>query len=107
MKNCVIETWDPNEGPAFPKEFTFDSVYDQDSNTETIYNDICYPLVEVYNVSLLKIQVFWSFECSIGNLMRVFRIKLPPVGKLVRRCAFVQNLCKTTAILTYFFNVLH
>lgn len=47
MRDCVIETWDPNEGPSFPKQFTFDSVYDQDSTTETIYNEICYPLVEV------------------------------------------------------------
>lgn len=42
----MIETWDPSEGPSFPKQFTFDSVYDQDAMTETIYNDICYPLVE-------------------------------------------------------------
>lgn len=49
MKNCVVETWDPQEGPSFPKQFTFDSTYDQDSQTETIYNEICYPLVEVGN----------------------------------------------------------
>ncbi|XP_018561737.1 osmotic avoidance abnormal protein 3 isoform X2 [Anoplophora glabripennis] len=42
----MIETWDPSEGPSFPKQFTFDSTYDQDSQTEIIYNDICYPLVE-------------------------------------------------------------
>lgn len=47
MRDCMVETWDPLEGPSFPKQFTFDSVYDQDSATETIYNDICYPLVEV------------------------------------------------------------
>ncbi|KAJ8950766.1 hypothetical protein NQ318_011259 [Aromia moschata] len=46
IQNCVVETWDPNEGPSFPKQFTFDSTYDQDSNTEIIYNEICYPLVE-------------------------------------------------------------
>ncbi|XP_023029966.2 kinesin family member 3C isoform X2 [Leptinotarsa decemlineata] len=46
IRNCVVETWDPNEGPSFPKQFTFDSTYDQDSNTEVIYNDICYPLTE-------------------------------------------------------------
>ncbi|GLV37047.1 Kinesin family member 3C [Carabus blaptoides fortunei] len=46
MQNCVVETWDPQEGPSFPKQFTFDSVYDQDSITETVYNDICYPLIE-------------------------------------------------------------
>lgn len=47
IHNPAIETWDPGEGPAFPKTFTFDSTYDQDSTTETIYNDICYPLIEV------------------------------------------------------------
>ncbi|XP_049824804.1 osmotic avoidance abnormal protein 3 isoform X2 [Aethina tumida] len=46
MNDCVVETWDPNEGPSFPKTFTFDSTYDQDSSTENIYNDICYPLIE-------------------------------------------------------------
>ncbi|KAK9755004.1 Kinesin motor domain [Popillia japonica] len=46
MKDCTTEIWDPNEGPALPKTFTFDSVYDQNSYTENIYNDICYPLVE-------------------------------------------------------------
>ncbi|KAF5281686.1 hypothetical protein FQA39_LY17707 [Lamprigera yunnana] len=46
MQNCMVEIWDPNEGPAFPKQFTFDSVYDQKSCTENIYNDICYPLIE-------------------------------------------------------------
>lgn len=47
MKDCMVEIWDPNEGPAFPKQFTFDSVYGQNSQTENIYNDICYPLIEV------------------------------------------------------------
>lgn len=54
MRDCVIETWDPNEGPSFPKQFTFDSVYDQDATTETIYNEICYPLVEVLKKEQLK-----------------------------------------------------
>lgn len=44
----MVEIWDPpNEGPAFPKQFTFDYTYDENSTTEVIYNDICYPLVEV------------------------------------------------------------
>uniref|UniRef100_A0AAR5Q922 Kinesin-like protein n=1 Tax=Dendroctonus ponderosae TaxID=77166 RepID=A0AAR5Q922_DENPD len=46
IQNPIVEIWDPGEGPAFPKTFTFDSTYDQNSNTEVIYNDICYPLVE-------------------------------------------------------------
>lgn len=29
------------------KEFTFDSAYDSKTSSEVIYNDICYPLVEV------------------------------------------------------------
>lgn len=51
MRNCMIEIFDPNEGPSFPKQFTFDSVYDQESYTENIYNDICYPLIEVCELS--------------------------------------------------------
>lgn len=34
-----------------PKSFTFDSVYDDKAPTEAIYNDICYPLVEVSIIS--------------------------------------------------------
>ena len=30
-----------------PKSFTFDGAYFTDSTTETIYNDIAYPLVDV------------------------------------------------------------
>lgn len=62
MRDCVIETWDPNEGPSFPKQFTFDSVYDQDAMTETIYNDICYPLVEV---QILKHQKVFFLQIDI------------------------------------------
>lgn len=47
MRDCAVEIWDPNESPSLSKNFTFDSVYDQNSTTEAIYNDICYPLVEV------------------------------------------------------------
>lgn len=62
MRDCVIETWDPNEGPSFPKQFTFDSVYDQDATTETIYNEICYPLIEVR----IKKNYKWLFLIEIG-----------------------------------------
>lgn len=37
-----------------PKLFTFDGVYFMDSTTEQIYNDIAYPLVEVYFSFLIK-----------------------------------------------------
>lgn len=60
IHNPAIETWDPGEGPAFPKTFTFDSTYDQDSTTETIYNDICYPLIEV------NLFIFFWFFGNIG-----------------------------------------
>ncbi len=29
-----------------PKQFTFDGAYGSDSNTESIYNDVGFPLVE-------------------------------------------------------------
>ncbi|XP_063930392.1 osmotic avoidance abnormal protein 3 isoform X4 [Zophobas morio] len=70
MKNCVVETWDPGEGPSFPKQFTFDSTYDQDSNTENIYNDICYPLVESvlegYNATIF---VYGQTGCGKSHTM--------------------------------------
>lgn len=49
----MVEIWDPTDGPPLAKQFTFDSVYDQKSATESIYNDICYPLIEV-NIHLSK-----------------------------------------------------
>ena len=68
MKNCVVETWDPGEGPSFPKQFTFDSTYDQDSNTENIYNDICYPLVEVWWLDFFA----HSYYCHLKKISSVF-----------------------------------
>nr|XP_022899713.1 kinesin-like protein KIF17 isoform X2 [Onthophagus taurus] len=56
LKDCVAEIWDPGEGAAFPKRFTFDSVYNQESCTETVYNEICYPLVE---------SVLEGYNCTI------------------------------------------
>lgn len=37
----------PGEPKAAPKSFTFDGAYGMDSNTEQIYSDIVFPLVEV------------------------------------------------------------
>ncbi|XP_044260406.1 osmotic avoidance abnormal protein 3 isoform X3 [Tribolium madens] len=70
MKNCMVETWDPSEGPSLPKQFTFDSTYDQDSTTEMIYNDICYPLVESvlegYNATIF---VYGQTGCGKSHTM--------------------------------------
>ncbi|XP_015836301.1 osmotic avoidance abnormal protein 3 isoform X5 [Tribolium castaneum] len=70
MRNCVVETFDPSEGPSFPKQFTFDSTYDQDSTTEMIYNDICYPLVESvlegYNATIF---VYGQTGCGKSHTM--------------------------------------
>lgn len=37
----------PADEKAPPKNFTFDGSYFTDSTTESIYNEIAYPLVEV------------------------------------------------------------
>ena len=42
----IVKVSDP---AALPKSFTFDGVYHTDSQTEQIYNEIAYPLVEVRN----------------------------------------------------------
>jgi hypothetical protein len=44
MQCSIFNPQDPH-GP--PKHFSFDGVYFVDSTTESIYNDIAYPLVEV------------------------------------------------------------
>lgn len=43
----MISIQNPADLTAPSKEFRFDSAYDLKSSTENIYNDICYPLVEV------------------------------------------------------------
>lgn len=44
--NYVVSVLNPSARSAPKKSFTFDSVYDGLSSTETIYDDICYSLVE-------------------------------------------------------------
>lgn len=44
--NYVVSVLNPSARSAPRKSFTFDSVYDGLSSTETIYDDICYSLVE-------------------------------------------------------------
>ncbi|XP_068771551.1 kinesin-like protein KIF17 isoform X6 [Struthio camelus] len=41
---CFIQN--PGAASEPPKQFTFDGAYDQEHNTEQIYNEIAYPLVE-------------------------------------------------------------
>lgn len=47
MNGCEVKLTNPNDKNCPTKQFTFDSVYDMNSATENLYNDICYPLVEV------------------------------------------------------------
>ncbi|XP_076257161.1 kinesin family member 3C isoform X1 [Rhynchophorus ferrugineus] len=99
IQNPAIETWDPGEGPAFPKTFTFDSTYDQDSNTEMIYNDICYPLVESvlegYNAT-----VFVYGQTGCGKSFTMEGIKGPdPSQKGVISRAF-EHIFEAIAVTT-------
>ncbi|KAB0791062.1 hypothetical protein PPYR_02862 [Photinus pyralis] len=86
MKNCMTEIWDPNEGPSFPKQFTFDSVYDQESYTETIYNDICYPLIESvlegYNSTIF---VYGQTGCGKSFSMEGCKSMNPPEKGIISR----------------------
>ncbi|XP_063229667.1 osmotic avoidance abnormal protein 3 [Bacillus rossius redtenbacheri] len=43
---CTCSIVNPSDGSTPPKTFTFDGVYDTDSTTEQIYNEIAYPLIE-------------------------------------------------------------
>lgn len=47
LDNRMVSIQNPNDLTAPSKEFTFDSAYDIKTSTESIYNDICFPLVEV------------------------------------------------------------
>ncbi|XP_031627894.1 osmotic avoidance abnormal protein 3 isoform X2 [Contarinia nasturtii] len=46
VAKCMVSIQNPADLTAPSKEFRFDSAYDAKSSTESIYNDICYPLVE-------------------------------------------------------------
>uniref|UniRef100_A0A8D8SI95 Kinesin-like protein n=1 Tax=Cacopsylla melanoneura TaxID=428564 RepID=A0A8D8SI95_9HEMI len=45
-EKCCCSIMHPNDSSAPPKGFTFDGVYDANSTTEQIYNEIAYPLIE-------------------------------------------------------------
>ena len=52
MSQCsIVNLKDP---AALPKTFTFDGTYYTDSTTEQIYNEIAYPLVEVWYLASSK-----------------------------------------------------
>ena len=44
---CSCSIVNPTDGSVPPKTFTFDGVYNINSTTEEIYNEIASPLVEV------------------------------------------------------------
>lgn len=47
VQRCSCSIQNPSDPSAPPKTFTFDGVYPSGSNTEQLYNEIAYPLVEV------------------------------------------------------------
>lgn len=49
ISDCAVNLENPADTTAPPKTFTFDSAYDWTANSELLYNDICYALVEVSN----------------------------------------------------------
>ncbi|CAH1102092.1 unnamed protein product [Psylliodes chrysocephalus] len=86
IHDCVVETWDPNEGPSIPKQFTFDSTYGQDSTTEVIYNDICYPLIESvlegYNATIF---VYGQTGCGKSFTMEGIKSENSPQKGVISR----------------------
>ncbi|KAJ1525077.1 hypothetical protein ONE63_009921 [Megalurothrips usitatus] len=46
IQRCSCSIQNPGDPTAPPKTFTFDGVYPTGSNTEQLYNEIAYPLVE-------------------------------------------------------------
>jgi kinesin family protein 3/17 len=70
-----------------PKSFTFDGAYDTDSITQTIYNDICFPLVEGvcegYNGT-----VFAYGQTGCGKSFSMMGITDPPTQRGIIPRAF-------------------
>lgn len=46
IEECRVYLENPSDKKAPEKQFVFDNAYDGNSSNETIYNDICYSLVE-------------------------------------------------------------
>jgi kinesin family member 17 len=69
-----------NEQNAPPKQFTFDGAYYIDSVTETIYNDVGFPLVESvcegYNGT-----IFAYGQTGCGKSFTMQGVKDPPIQK--------------------------
>ena len=63
MSQCsIVHTSDPS---APPKVMTFDGAYYTDSTTESIYNDLAYPLVEVSSANYEKyLKLFHEISYS-------------------------------------------
>ncbi|CAB4017681.1 kinesin KIF17, partial [Paramuricea clavata] len=77
----------PGEKEQPPKSFTFDGAYDTDSVTQTIYNDICFPLVEGvcegYNGT-----VFAYGQTGCGKSFSMMGITDPPTQRGIIPRAF-------------------
>ncbi|CAH8574554.1 unnamed protein product [Schistosoma bovis] len=79
----------PNDKKRPPKIFFFDGSYDQNSTTEQIYNDVCYPLVEGvtegYNGT-----IFAYGQTGCGKSYTMQGVYEPPFQKGVIPRAFDQ-----------------
>ena len=77
----------PKDRSQPPKTFTFDGAYYMDSTTETIYNDICFPLVEGvlegYNGT-----VFAYGQTGCGKSFSMMGITDPPTQRGIIPRAF-------------------
>lgn len=73
----MVSIQNPADLTAPSKDFTFDSAYDPKSTTECIYNDICYPLVEV------SLNIYWEFYCFILLYWSIFDLLSPKVQSVI------------------------
>ena len=78
MSQCSIVS--PNDPSAPPKVMTFDGSYYTDSTTESIYNELAYPLVEVsltivqyivYVIIILHHHIYYSSKLNTFVHFRV------------------------------------
>ena len=60
ISQCSIVNVKDADAP--PKTMTFDGAYYTDSTTEAIYNEIAFPLVEVYITLTIKITTLEEYD---------------------------------------------
>ncbi|CAL8133721.1 unnamed protein product [Orchesella dallaii] len=99
---CQCSILNPNDASAPPKSFSFDGVYYTESATDSIYNEITYPLVEGvlegYNATVFA---YGQTGCGKSFTMQGISDSVPNKGIIPRAFEHVFESIETSDNLKY------